>query len=292
MRIGGISIVNELHARSRSENLASLLKRDVAFKFKRDAFGMRTKNGHTNTGAIHAQLGKMHDFAALVLKLHLFRSEALVFKATNLRNEVARKLGSECVRLRHGFALAHRRNLRLELVHARHACAARGLIGAHNHTLHARGLMKRPRRNKADNGGAIRVRNNALIPFHIFAIDFRHNQGHIFIHAEGVRIIDDRCARLHGMRKQFLGDVIASGAQDDIATLEALRGGFFNDDFFALEFNRFASTACTREKPQTSDREIALLQALEHLLAHSARSTQNSDVVATHWSPPLRLPRQ
>ena len=42
----------------------------------------------------------------------------------------------------------------------------------------------------------------------------------------------------------------------------------------------WASTARTREKPQTSDREITLLKALEHLLAHSARRTQNSDVVA------------
>ena len=88
-----------------------------------------------------------------------------------------------------------------------------------------------------------------------------------------MRIIDDCCARFHSMRKQFLGDIVAGSAQNDIAALEALRGGFFNDDFFTLEFNRFASAARAREKPQIGDREIALLQALEHLLAHSARRT-------------------
>ena len=95
MRALRVQIVHELDARSGGKGLARLLERDVALELKRDALRMRAQNGHAHARAVHAQVGQVHDLAALVLELHLLRSEALELLPADLRDEVARQLRGE-----------------------------------------------------------------------------------------------------------------------------------------------------------------------------------------------------
>ena len=67
---------------------------------------MRAQHRHAHAGAVHAQLGQVHDLAALVLQLHLLGGKALFLDAANLRNQVARELGGKCTRLGNLLATA------------------------------------------------------------------------------------------------------------------------------------------------------------------------------------------
>ena len=117
MRILGAHVVNQLHARSGSQRSTGLFHRDVALKLERNALGVRTQHGHAHAGAVHAQLGQMHDLTALVLQFHLLGGKALLLDAANLRNQVARQLGGKRARLGNLLATARGGKLRFELGH-------------------------------------------------------------------------------------------------------------------------------------------------------------------------------
>lgn len=117
VRILGTHVVNELHARSGSQRSTGLFHRNIALKLERNALGVRTQHGHAHAGAVHAQLGQVHDLAALVLQFHLLGGKAFLLDAANLRNQVARQLGGKCARLGNLLAAAQGGQLGLELGH-------------------------------------------------------------------------------------------------------------------------------------------------------------------------------
>ena len=137
MRALGLEVVHQLDAGGGGQRLARLLQGDVALELKGDALGVGAQHGHAHAGAVHAQLGQVHNLAALVLQLHLLRGKALKLLAANLRNQVARQLGGKRTGLRNLLAAAHRANLSLKLQHAGHAGAGCGLVGGADHALHA-----------------------------------------------------------------------------------------------------------------------------------------------------------
>ena len=123
VRILGAHVVNQLHARSGSQRSTGLLNRNVALKLERNALGVRTQHGHAHAGAVHAQLGQMHDLAALVLQLHLLGGKAFLLDTADLRNQVARQLGGKRARLGNLLATAQGGKLSLELGHTGSASA-------------------------------------------------------------------------------------------------------------------------------------------------------------------------
>ena len=199
MRILGTHVVNQLDAGSGSQRSTGLLDRNIALKLERNALGVRAQHRHAHAGAIHAQLGQMHDFAALVLQFHLLGGKALLLDAANLRNQVARELGGKCARLGNLLATAQGGKLSLELGHTGSASARSCLIRGHDHTLHASKLVQRPRGNQADDGRAVGIGDKAVMPLDVVGIDLGHDQRHFGIHAEGVAVVDHDGAALDGL---------------------------------------------------------------------------------------------
>ena len=141
MRILGTHVVNQLDARSGGQRSTGLLNRNVALELERNALGVRAQHGHAHAGAVHAQLGQVHDLAALVLQLHLLGGKALLLDAANLRNQVARQLGGKGARLGNLLTTAQSGQLSLELGHTGSASTRSCLIRGHDHALHAGELM-------------------------------------------------------------------------------------------------------------------------------------------------------
>ena len=201
---------------------------------------MRAQHRHAHAGAIHAQLGQVHDLAAFVLQLHLFGSKALLLDAANLRNQVARELGGKGARLGNFLAAAQGDQLSLELSHTGSASARSRLVRRDDHALHAGELMQRPRRNQADDGRAVGVGDKAVMPLDVVGIDLGHNQRHLGIHAEGVAVVDHDGAALDGLGQQLLGDIVTGSAEYDVAALKGLGASLFDHDLLAVELNGLA----------------------------------------------------
>ena len=227
----------------------------------------------------------MHDLAALVLQLHLLGGEALLLDAANLRNQVARQLGGKRARLGNLLATAQGGQLGLELGHAGSAGARSCLIRRDDHALHARELMQRPGGNQADNGRAVGVGNEAVMPFDVVGVNLGHDQRHLGIQAKGMAVIDHDSAALDGLGQQLLGDIVAGGTEYDVTALKGLGASFLNHNLFAAELDGLARRACARQKLELADRKLLLVQALEHLGAHGSRRAQNSNRVLFHASP-------
>ena len=199
MCILGSHIVNQLDAGSGSQRSTSLLDRNIALKLERNALGVRTQHGHAHAGAVHAQLGQVHDLTALVLQLHLLGGKAFLLDAADLRNQVARQLGGKRARLGNLLAAAQGGQLSLELGHTGSASARSRLIRRDDHALHASKLVQRPCRNQADDGRAVGIGDKAVMPLDVVGIDLGHDQRHLGIHAEGMAVVDHDGTALDGL---------------------------------------------------------------------------------------------
>ena len=85
-----------------------------------------------------------------------------------------------------------------------------------------------------------------MVPLNVIGIDLGHDQRHLGIHAEGVAVIDYDGAALDGLRQQLLGDIVAGGAEYDVAALKGLGASLLNHNLLAAELNGLACRARAR----------------------------------------------
>ena len=227
----------------------------------------------------------MHDLAALVLQLHLLGGKALLLDAANLRNQVARQLGGKGARLGNLLTTAQSGQLSLELGHTGSASTRSCLIRGHDHALHAGELMQRPRRNQTDDGRAVGVGDQAVVPLNVIGVNLGHDQRHLGIQTEGMAVVDHDGAALDGLGQQFLGDIVAGSAEYDVAALKGLGESLFDHNLLAAELDGLARRTRARQQLELANRKLLLVEALEHLGANSSRRAQNSNRVLFHASP-------
>jgi len=151
---------------------------------------VRPQHGHPHARTGNGDVGAMEDFAGLVDQFHLFFIIAVGadfgIVAVNVKGQLVFE-GFD----RYGFALEHLAGLLEQFQHGGLAGPAGRLIRADYHSPDGVGLVQGPNRHNGNNRRAIRVGNNALVLVNVLRIDFRHNQRHIRVHAEGGGIIDD-----------------------------------------------------------------------------------------------------
>ena len=224
----------------------------------------------------------MHDLAALVLQLHLLGGIAADLLAADLRNHVVGDLIGEDLRL---IALAGSDSLDLvfELHGARGARAGDGLIGAHDHALDIAELAQGVDRRHGDDGGAVRVRDDAVVLLHVLGVHLRHDQRHVGIETEGGGVIDEHGAGLHDRGGKALGNVVLGRAEHDVEALEGVVLRLFHDDVLPLEGDDLARRARAREQMQFLDGELALREDLHHFLTDCAAGAENTKLVRLHF---------
>ena len=117
------------------------------------------------------------------------------------------------------------------------------------------------------------------MPLHVIAVDLGHHEGHVGIQAEGVRVVHDGGPALHGLGQELLGDGVIRCSKHDVHALEGLGASLLNLDLAAVPGNHLACRARARQQAKLAHREVALLEALQHLGSHGASGTQDRDVL-------------
>ena len=123
------------------------------------------------------------------------------------------------------------------------------------------------------------------MPLDIVGIDLGHDQRHLGIHTEGMAVVDHDGAALDGLGQQLLRDIVTGGSKHNVAALKGLGASLFDHDLLATELDGLARRTRARQQLELANRELLLVEALEHLGAHGSRRAQNSNRVLFHASP-------
>jgi len=192
-------------------------------------------NGHPDAGAADLQLRQVHDLPTLVLHLHFLAGVALELLAADLGDQVIRDLVGEDLGLV-GFPMAQS----LNLVHQLHRAAGAGtgnrLIGGGSHGLDGRNGVQGVHRGDGDNGGAVGVGDDAIVPCYVLGVHFGNDEGHLGVKTEGGGIVHEDRAGLDNGGSEALRNVVFGGTQNNVHTLESLVTGLLNGHVLALEF--------------------------------------------------------
>ena len=223
----------------------------------------------------------MQNLPALVLQLHLLAAVALRVKGANLGDEVVGNLVGEGG-THNRLALGKRLHLLLELAHPAHAGARHGLIGRGRHFDDGREAVDGGHRRGGDDGGAVGIGDEALVPGDVLGVDLGHHERDLGVEPVGAGVVDDDGALRDGVGQELRGHVVFGGAQHDVAAGKGLWRGLLEHELFSPEGQAAAGTACRSQQTQLREGELALLQHPHHLPAHGAGCAQNGNAVFFH----------
>ena len=137
---------------------------------------------------------RAEDLARLGHHLALLgRVVVAVLEGLDLGQDVERDL----VRVDGGLDIAlveHGLGLRVQLLDRFLPGARSGLVGGHDHALDSDRIEDRLERHHHLHGGAVGVRDDALVAFQRVAVDFGHDQRDVGLHAPGARVVHDHTA--------------------------------------------------------------------------------------------------
>ena len=164
---------------------------------------MRTQRRHTHAGGAHLHVG-VHDFARLVVHLHLLFGVAVVGKHIDMRNQIVSELIGKFFD-RNRLTVKYFAILLFEFGHGRCAGAAGRLIGGHMHTFDVRQVFDGFQRHHHLNGCAVRIGyDTSRTHFGIFGIHLGHHQRHTIVHAERARIVNHNGAEFGNVGPKLL----------------------------------------------------------------------------------------
>ena len=179
-----------------------------------------------------------------------------------------------------GSAVQESASLIVQLGHGRRAGAGSGLVGGHHDALDGREVVERLQRDDHLDGGAVRVRNNAIMPRHILRVHLGHHQGHVLIHAEGAGVVDHHGTGGGDRLAHLLGHGGAGREQRDVDALEGLRRHLLHGKLAGrhesapLEGHLLASRARARKSANLTRREVHVMQHAQKLLSHRTRRSR------------------
>ena len=242
---------------------------------------MAADDGHARAGAADLHLGQVEDLAALVLHLHLLAGVALEGLAADLGDDVVRDLILEDLGLK-VFALGKGLDLIVEFVDAALARAADGLVGRGDDRLDGALLGEGVNGHEGHDGGAVGVRDDALVPLHVLGVDLGDDKGDVGVEAERARIVDEHRARLDDRGGKTLGDVVLGRAENDIKALKRVVRRLDDGALLTAEhdFAARASGACDGTKGRNG--EVALFENFDHFLTDGAGGAENTDIDLFH----------
>ena len=269
-----VAVVDDPDAGGLRQNLADLFGGDWPFKFEVDRFAMGAGDRHADAGGGDHDLRIAEDFAGLVDHLQFFFVVSILI---DLR-VMAEKIVDDLVREqmpgdrftgRMGF------HLLLKIIQALRAGAADGLIGADDDPPYAVGFVERPDGDVHDDGRAVGVGDDAVMPVDLLGVDLGHDERDAVFHAEVTGVVDHHRAGRDGGRGELFADAAAGGKEGDLDALEAVLRQLFDGVSLAEEFNGLAGTFGAGQQLETLDRKPALGQHGEKFLTHGPGGTDD-----------------
>ena len=127
------------------------------------------------------------------------------------------------------------------------------------------------------NRGAVRVGDDAVMPFEVLGVHFGNNERAAVIHAPGSRVVHDNAAGMGGVGGELRGRG-AAGRED--GNVNADKGVFLqlmNSEFSIAVRHFYAFGSGRSESENLGGGEIAVVKRLQHFAAHSARGAADSN---------------
>jgi len=155
--------------------------------------------------------------------------------------------------------------------------------------------MKRGSGHQANNGGAIRVRNESAFSrsgfdvLHRFGVHFGNNQRHLLVHPKRGAIVYHHRTPIHRGGAELLADGAAGTEERDVDAVEAIRCELLHDVVPVLEDDAAAGGALRGQHFDGTVGEVAVGEDGEELLANGAGDADDGDggaVIAEGHSDP------
>ncbi len=230
---------------------------------------MRPHHRNAHAGRRDGDLGAVEDLPGLFDHLGLFFVVPVGPQRRVVAEAVERDLIREHVTARL-LAVENLAALGSELRHRRGAGTAGGLVGADDYPLDRIDLVQGPDRHDADDGRAVRVRDDAFVLLDLLRVDLGDHQRRRGVHAKRRGIVHDHRARLGRRRSELLAARAAGAEQRDIDACEAVLRQHLNRIFLALEGDFLTLGAAAGKHLERIEREVALFEDTEEFLTDGA----------------------
>ena len=136
----------------------------------------------------------MEDLARLVAHLELLARVAVLLEGVDMREHVERDLVRELLGRREVLATPVGGELGVEFRRGGCPRAGHGLVGGRVHTLERGDGAHRVQHEGERGGGAVRDRDDALVPLDIGPVDLGHDERDVRLHAERGAVVDEDAA--------------------------------------------------------------------------------------------------
>lgn len=137
--------------------------------------------------------------------------------------------------------------------------------------------------HQANNGGAIRVRNERAFSrssfdvLHRFRVHFGNNQRHLLVHPKGRAIVHHHCPPIHRGGAELLADGPAGAEERDVDAVEAIRRELLHDVVSVLKVDAAAGGALRGQHFDGAVGEVAVGEDGEELLADGASDADDGN---------------
>ena len=272
--LGGVVLDDD--AGHGGEERTRSFRRDRLARLDVDRLGVAHEDRDPNRRARDAQLGQAEDLAVLADDLPFLLGVAVVEEDVDLGQRVER----DRVRVHagdRGLARDVGADLGLELGQRVGAGARHGLVGVDHDPLEADRVAERHQDGRHLHRGAVRVGDDARVAFEVARVDLRDDERDRRVHPPGRRVVDDRRATGDGSRRELLRDVGAGREQGDIDTVEGIGHRLGDLERATVDRHGPAGRSTGREQSQLTDRELPLVEDLDHRPSDDAGSSDDGD---------------
>ena len=243
---------------------------------------MASCDRHTNSGRGDADLRIMHDLMSFIHHLHFFLGVVIIKEDIDLRDQIVcdlvmfRKAGRRKDLRFIILAFSKSGSFFIELIDAFFARTGYRLIGADDDAFDAGKVINRLQCHQHDDGGAVRICDDAFVLCNILRIDLRNDERYFRIHAEGGGVVNDYSTAFGCFRCQRLADAAAC-KKSHINVFKRFGLGFLYRIFLAADHELLACTAFGGQKLQGSELEISFFKQTDKFLSDGTSSTKDGD---------------
>ena len=208
--------------------------------------------------------------------LHFFLGVVVLKEDVDVRDAVERDTVG--IHVHFGlFQIEHLADLRFQFADALLPGAGNGLIGGDHHAADACGVVQGLQGHDHLDGGAVRVGDDAVVPFQRFGVHFGHDQRATLVHAPRAGVVHDDAARGGGVGGVLFGGGAARGEDGDVDAFEHIFLQFAHDQL-GIPVGDFGPGGTGRgEGNDLSGGEVPAFKGLQHFTADGAGSSHNSD---------------
>ena len=213
------------------------------------------------------------------MHFHLLASVTVVAKDVDMWDYVVGQLVGEAFHMR-SSTTGYGAILVVEFLHSSSTGAAGGLVSGHVHAADFPAAMQSVEGHNHLDCGAVGIGNNAArCAEGIIAVDFRHNQRHVVVHAESAGIVDHNSAVTSDYISKLERSATTCRNQGEVYTREVAFGREeFDSDGFTTKRNSTAGAAFRAEQSQIVDGEGTPLEQFKKFTADSSAGPDNCNV--------------